>query len=153
MQSRVILHLEAILTQLTFEHSLRIRLAAPLDEEPISEQSILTSKVASTGMPIIEVTANAEAEAVSTTLATEDTESDAPQSLTETEASAGTPSTSETQKVEQSLVGTMTNLITTDLGILKLPSGHFLDLRQYILLFLFLIMIVKTESLITRLGK
>jgi hypothetical protein len=149
------MHLEAILTQLVFEHSLRIRLSAsPLDEKDkekvqvnYQEMTAAEPRVA----PPSEILAGTEADmrdadeggenAVQLLEAVDnESESDTVNKDDESHLKmkkqdskdapvAATKLSAEDKKPEKSLIGTMTNLVTTDLEIIKMPAGHFLIIR------------------------
>jgi len=143
-------HLEAILTQLVFEHSLRIRLnASPLDEkdEGIGKTtSQETTTPESTVIPLSESASEAEMgerseetpqlieivdiESENDTVNDSDKSHQNNNKKDSTDASVdATHSSAKDKQPEKSLVGTMTNLVTTDLDIIKIPAGHILLFR------------------------
>ena len=141
-------HLEAILTQFVFEHSLRIRLSAsPLDEkdtnnqettgpepmvvplsETLTETDTETLDAGEDTVPFIE---GAGVECESDISNDEDKSDRRRQKQNSTDVSATNPKpNNQDEKTENSLVGVMTNLVTTDLEVIKYPSGQLLVLRQ-----------------------
>jgi len=144
----MIIHLEAILTQLVFEHSLRIRLNAPLNEEDNAKRIApgpvilsLTETPAQTAAEM-EETGHGEdivkhIEIVDTSRQSETTNDNSStdqkgknQETTEALATVTQPISTQRTESEPSLSGTMTNLVTTDLQILKMPAGQMIFLRQ-----------------------
>lgn len=128
------MHVEVTLTQLVFEHSLRIRLNAPVEKE--KDDSSKVTKAVPVDQP---TTGQApperhEAEVSTSTLVTDSMERETSASgATINDEPSGTEGpaaeATESKKPEKALVGTMMNLITTDLGIMKTPSGYLLDIR------------------------
>jgi hypothetical protein len=149
------MHLEAILTQLVFEHSLRIRLSAsPLDEKDKEKEKVNHQEMTAAEpivAPLSEILAETEADMRDADEGGENTvqlleavdnesESDTVNNDDESHPKtkkqdskdapvAATKLSAEDKKPEKSLIGTMTNLVTTDLEIIKMPTGHLLIIR------------------------
>ncbi|KIM77159.1 hypothetical protein PILCRDRAFT_12326 [Piloderma croceum F 1598] len=170
--TRVMMHLEAILTQLVFEHSLRIRLSpSPLDEKDKEKEKVNYQEMTA-AEPIVtppsEILARTEGdmrdadeggenavqfleavdnESESDTVNNDDESHPKTKKQDSKDAPvAATKLSAEDKKPERSLIGTMTNLVTTDLEIIKMPAGHFLIIPfaifQIILSVLFLYMVM-----------
>lgn len=123
------MNVEAILTQLVFEHSLRIRLSVPTEQKKPEQSLTSTVKVSPTAQALPETALETEENAVDTALITESLASESTQTPVEG-AEAGETAGPSSEEVRDSLIGTMTNLITTDLGVIKTPTGHILDIRR-----------------------
>lgn len=129
----MIVRTEAVLMQLVFEHSLRIRLSAPSKDKK-SEQNVSSiAEVTPSGQSqsLSEAALEAEEDAASTAVATESLSSESTQVPPEG-VEAGEALASAAEEAKDSLVGTMTNLITTDLGVVKVPAGYILEPRKLI---------------------
>jgi hypothetical protein len=144
------MHLEVILTQFVFEHSLRIRLSVSPESQMANHLEVATP--APMIVSVLEVPTEIEAEMEGV---------DSGEGNTQLIESANTESESETayddgddsdrknknrdstdapglstqpsihdEEPQRSLVGTMTNLVTADLRTIKMPAGHIILLRQ-----------------------
>ena len=143
LQTRVMVHLEAILTQFVFEHSLRIHLSVSLLDEKaqiettgpkpmaVSSSETLTetdTETLDTGEDTVPVIEGADVEGESDI---EDKSDRRRQKQNSTDVSATNHKpNNQDEKTENSLVGVMTNLVTTDLEVIKNPAGQLLILRQ-----------------------
>ena len=123
------MHVEAILTQLVFEHSMRIRINALTSED---KKPSLPPDSTPDSLPVNETTAQADSE---TTERTDDASPSDPnsESIASTSTTTAVENTKDAppddNKLGKSLMGIMTNLVTTDMNILKGPIGHLLDIR------------------------
>ena len=123
------MHVEAILTQLVFEHSMRIRINALTSED---KKPSLPPDSTRDSLPVNEATAQADSE---TTERTDDASPSDPnsESIASTSTTTAVENTKDAppddNKLGKSLIGIMTNLVTTDMNILKGPIGHLLDIR------------------------
>lgn len=116
--TRIIVHLEAVFTQLVFEHSLRIHLVAPgSGPGGTSEEEGVATDI-STSAEIGELD-----ETVANLVPTPTEDSSAPTSVKK--------KPSPIQCAGKSLLGVMTNLVTTDLSIIKAPASHLLEAREW----------------------
>lgn len=111
-------YVEAVLTQLVFEHSLRIRLHASNEE---------SDTMPAGDPPSIQASSKTDLSEVPTNVAVKDTTING--GTTETFGKAGVIGDKDASR---SLVGTMTNLLTTDLAVLKAPGRFVLDLRVFL---------------------
>lgn len=131
------MHIEAILTQLVFEHSMRIRINASTSDSKKPDTKNLPPPPDSPpdSQPANEAPTQADGKT------TERTDGVSPPSVSD-RSSESTASISTAVAVEtpqntkdalpdgnKSLIGVMTNLVTTDLDNLKTPAGHLLDTR------------------------
>lgn len=123
------MRVEAILTQLVFEHSMRIRINALTSED---KKPSLPPDSTPDSLPVNEATAQADSE---TTERTDDASPSDPnsESIASTSTTTAVENTKDAppddNKLGKSLIGIMTNLVTTDMNILKGPIGHLLDIR------------------------
>lgn len=127
------MHIEAILTQLVFEHSMRIRINASSSDSKKSDAKNHPPPPDSPpdSQPANEAATQADGET------TERTDAVSPPSVSdrnsESTASISTAVAVETPQNtkddNKSLIGVMTNLVTTDLDNLTTPAGHLLDIR------------------------
>lgn len=129
-------HFEAVFTQLVFEHSLRIRLHAPplkSDGEDGKEgDSSPAANIESLDQTISEAVAEVEVEAAAaakTSLISDSTEV-AKGEVSSEASTAIAKAEADDQKAGKSLVGVMTNLVTTDLGLLRMPAAYLFDIRE-----------------------
>lgn len=128
-KTRTVVHVETVCTQLVFEHALRIRLYAP---------SIGAEKVHSTESPISlasdtqakqsqrEGVAGPRPDVAAYNHSTGDSKALKGSERT----NLPSPSKSHVSNPQKSLIGLMTNLITTDLAILKNPIVSLLEIRE-----------------------
>lgn len=127
------MRVEAILTQLVFEHSMRIRINALTSED---KKPSLPPDSTPDSLPVNEATAQADSE---TTERTDDASPSDPnsESIASTSTTTAVENTKDAppddNKLGKSLIGIMTNLVTTDMNILKSPIGHLLDIRPWFL--------------------
>ena len=127
------MHVEAVMTQLVFEHALRIRLHAPSAQTdnksvlspPTAIEHTDTRQPANETEPEPEVSTSSDTTTTTTTLVSENIVGKAEALDSAVNAHA------DSQKSRKSLIGTMTNLVTTDLSILKAPCAYLLDCRQF----------------------
>lgn len=146
LQTRVMVHLEAILTQFVFEHSLRIHLSASLLDEKdtiettgpepmdVSSSETLTERdteTLDTGEDTVPSIEGAGIEGESDISNDEDKSDRRRQKQNSTDVSATNHKpNNQDEKTENSLVGVMMNLMTTDLEVVKNPAGQLLVLHQ-----------------------
>lgn len=127
--------MEAVMTQLVFEHALRIRLHAPsaqADDKLVSAPSATvehTEPRQPADEPGIEVEPEASSSVDATTLVSDGQESNNGKTTAEI-SDPSTKAPADDQKARKSLIGIMTNLVTTDLSILRAPCAHLLDARE-----------------------
>ena len=127
------MHVEAVMTQLVFEHALRIRLHAPsaqTDDKsvlppPTAIEHTDARQPANETKPESEVSTSSDTTTTTTTLVSENIVGKAEALDSAVNAHA------DSQKSRKSLIGTMTNLLTTDLSILKAPCAHLLECREF----------------------
>ena len=121
------------MTQLVFEHALRIRLHAPsaqTDDKsvlppPTAIEHTDARQPANETKPESEVSTSSDTTTTTTTLVSENIVGKAEALDSAVNAHA------DSQKSRKSLIGTMTNLLTTDLSILKAPCAHLLECREF----------------------
>lgn len=126
------------MTQLVFEHALRIRLHTPSDKADDKEVPLVTVKEPepepeaeqSTAQPSSEVEAEANLSANTTTPVSESPGNTQGETSDGTSATV-TPISADDQKSKKSLIGVMTNLATTDLNILTSPCDYLLEGREF----------------------
>ena len=126
------MHVEAVMTQLVFEHALRIRLHAPSAQTdnksvlppPTAIEHTDARQPANETEPEPEVSTSSDT-TTTTTLVSENIVGKAEALDSAVNAHA------DSQKSRKSLIGTMTNLVTTDLSILKAPCAYLLDCREF----------------------
>lgn len=127
------MHVEAVMTQLVFEHALRIRLHAPSAQTdnksvlppPTAIEHRDARQPANETEPEPEVSTSSDTTTTTTTLVSENIVGKAEALDSAVNAHA------DSQKSRKSLIGTMTNLVTTDLSILKAPCAYLLDCREF----------------------
>ena len=127
------MHVEAVMTQLVFEHALRIRLhasSAQTDDKsvlppPTAIEHTDARQPANETEPEPEVSTSSDTTTTTTTLVSENIVGKAEALDSAVNAHA------DSQKSRKSLIGTMTNLVTTDLSILKAPCAYLLDCREF----------------------
>ena len=139
-------HLEAILTQFVFEHSLRIHPSASLLDEKdtiettgpepmdVSSSETLTERdteTLDTGEDTVPSIEGAGIEGESDISNDEDKSDRRRQKQNSTDVSTTNHKpNNQDEKTENSLVGVMMNLMTTDLEVVKNPVGQLLVLHQ-----------------------
>lgn len=130
-------HIEAILTQLVFEHSMRIRLNdtdIEDNESKIGSSDLRPPNSLSSSRPPSDSEPSIQAETIeggeATPLLVEDFESGNNREDSNISPVGPQEQTAEATKQGKSLIGVMTNLVTTDLAILKMPSALIIDTRQ-----------------------
>jgi hypothetical protein len=127
MTSRVMIGTEAIVTQLLFEHSLRIRMKAETESQK-TESSETTTETAGSSSP------SADSADTSTIHVSEPTEQTVVTDESDTQAndtskSAGTSATNAPSK-SNNLVGKINNLVTSDLDALGMGSDFLFFVLQ-----------------------
>lgn len=128
------MHVEAVMTQLVFEHALRIRLHAPSAQT--DNKSVLPPPTAiehtDARQPANETEPEPEVSTGSDTTTTTTTTLVSENIVGKAEAlDSAVNAHADSQKSRKSLIGTMTNLVTTDLSILKAPCAYLLDCRGF----------------------
>ena len=127
------MHVEAVMTQLVFEHALRIRLHAPSAQTdnksvlppPTAIEHTDARQPANETEPEPEPEVSTSSDTTTTTLVSENIVGKAEALDSAVNAHA------DSQKSRKSLIGTMTNLVTTDLSILKATCAHLLECREF----------------------